>query len=308
VDEAIAVPSDASTTAAPAWCPDVVVVEPLHLSGETIATLERSLASALAARPPLVHGDHLPVPVAIFIRWLAEHRGYLLHGTPYCGIEVLQPSVQADVLRHTDEVVFATSDGLLAMYFAVVNRGRPHSLRQFCWRTQQGRRLYALSARFPTVESAEPTWVPGEVHVLSPAGFRPRRDRSGRLTEEWASSSRSQPEFSVAVTPADFPLLSAVTDHPRSAVDEFLEVFERVVRGAVAGVRGPTSWQLRIHKRGWADAMSLILMITGGAAARDLTVQLSCPDDAETRWLSLSGSPLFMKAIADWRAPRGSAT
>src|SRR5262249_12505595 len=84
--------------------------------------LERGDADAVADSP-LHCGE--------FLRWLAERRPVLFHGSGRDDLDVLEPiRLSRDTTEFGDQqAVFATSDPVWAIYFAVLRRHRPFGTR-----------------------------------------------------------------------------------------------------------------------------------------------------------------------------------
>ena len=125
--------------------PRILTAPPLRLDATTVAAFERA-HDALTADPDAPLDRRLGGPTHLFLRWLAEGKGYLLHGSNKPDIDVFTPRDQTDAAQRHVRAVFATADGLWPMYFAIVDRGRPRvSLNNACWLTENGERRYYLS-------------------------------------------------------------------------------------------------------------------------------------------------------------------
>ena len=144
-----------------------------------------------------------------YLRWLVATADppVLLHGSA-ADIEVFEPREQTDWDGKSTRAVFATSDGIWPIYFAIADRRRVASLRNGCLPTLQGSRYWFSVEPLP---GATDVWRDGFVYVLPRASFRPHP-----LGSEWASPVAVSPLTRIAVRPEDFPFLDRVGHHERS--------------------------------------------------------------------------------------------
>ncbi len=181
------------------------------------ALLERALADGGELRPGV-----LPVPTWQFLCWLADERGFLLHGTGRTPMERLEPRTANDTGAFgAQRAVYAASDGIWPMFFAVLDRTRtPMSISNAAIRVQSpdgavGAPLYFFSMTASAREQRP--FREGRVHVLARDGFdeeAPRAVGEARVwLHHWASPWPVLPLFSVPVTPEDFPFLDAIRAH-----------------------------------------------------------------------------------------------
>ena len=147
-----------------------------------------------------------------YLRWLVATADppVLLHGSAM-DIDVFEPREQTDWDGRATRAVFATSDGIWPIYFAIADRRRVASLRNGCLPTLQGSRYWFSVEPLP---GATEVWRDGYVYVLPRAPFRQHV-----LGSEWASPVPVAPLARVPVRPQDFPFLDRVGrhDHTESA-------------------------------------------------------------------------------------------
>jgi hypothetical protein len=136
----------------------------------------------------------------------------LFHGSGRDDLDVLEP-----IRRSSDSTqfgVYATSDPVWAMYFAILRRGRPFSTRNGSIGVSASElypRWYFFSLR-GGYESAP--FADGWVYVLPRDGFFQEPPLAGSLdTAQWVSPSAVRPVERVAVTPSDFPFRDLVVTH-----------------------------------------------------------------------------------------------
>lgn len=194
---------------------------------ELSADMESAFEAALEARNPAL----LPstVPRWIFLQWAAS-RGYLLHGSKRDDIAVFEPRTPIDL--SLDEFskrtgVFAASDGLWAMIYALRDKGlvkrtlnMAQQVRQAgAWSPMQ----YFLS--FGPKDSAQTDgralMTAGFVYLLSGQGFEQAPvvewpNLGSCLEAHWFSARPVIPLMCVPVVPDDFPLPIRVHDADRA--------------------------------------------------------------------------------------------
>lgn len=131
----------------------------------------------------------------------------LLHGSA-AEIEVFEPREQTDWDGRPTRAVFATSDGIWPIFFAIADRRAVASLRNGCLPTRHGSR-YWFSVE-PKAGAAE-VWRDGYVYVLPREPFR-----THPLAAEWTTPVAVTPLTRFPVGPHDFPFLDRVGRHERS--------------------------------------------------------------------------------------------
>jgi hypothetical protein len=164
--------------------------------------LSRQVASAGGAQVEV----SLPYPMHEFLWWLTEEKGFLLHGTNDGGIEVFEPRRQGDAFDRPVTAVFASSDPIWPMWFALLNRQVWQMTSNDCLVTRAGR-MYRFAVDRRAFEMGP--FTNGWLYVLDRAGFSRTRADNGTPTEEWTNPSVVKPLARVAVTPDDFPFRDA---------------------------------------------------------------------------------------------------
>lgn len=275
----------------------VVTAPPLEVDPRTAAAFDRVLREAVA-RGPAATIEEVPAPRHLFLRWLAEERGLLLHGSNDGGIEVFEPRPQTDAEQRPTRAVFAAADGLWPMFFAIVDRSRRHSLRNGFWRDGQGRRHYRFAVDAATLAGRH--FVAGTVYALPPQGFTPCLTDDGGSTEEWLCPTAVVPVVRLPVEPVDFPFLGAVAAFDATGVFAVADALQVLEREAVA-------------VREEADGVVFALRAPQLAAARDLLASLPELDltgvtarltrtGTDLAELRLAGAPAFLRTLRRWAA------
>jgi hypothetical protein len=171
----------------------------------------------------------LPWPKWQFLCYLADHRDIALHGSGDPDIALFEPRQSNDLNEFGNQkAVYAASDGLWAMFFAVVDRDRVTSITNACIRLQEGsgtfhEPLYVFSVS----QSALPhhPWRTGTVYLLprssfitqSPMPFGAYQVHIAQL----ASFTPVRPLAKLAVTPEDFPFLNQIRGHDDARLQEY---------------------------------------------------------------------------------------
>ena len=163
----------------------------------------------------------LAAPRWQFLCWLADTQDVVLHGSGRPDIEEFEPRQADDVSEFGARLaVYAASDGLWPMYFAIVDRGRVRSLVNACAHVvdAEGRRLgdyYYFSVDADALAAGP--WRDGTVYVLPRDTFEQQaeEDWDGLRVQatQWASPVAVRPLARLAVRPADFPFLGQVQGH-----------------------------------------------------------------------------------------------
>lgn len=108
--------------------------------------------------------------------------------------------------------MFASSDGIWSMFFAVMNREEyVGSLRNACFTTptRKGiKRYYYFSVNR---DFSDPLWRDGTIYLLPKESFH-----TGGTKEEWICETEVRPLAKIPVAPNDFPFLNEVKWHKES--------------------------------------------------------------------------------------------
>ena len=147
-----------------------------------------------------------------FLHYLVEHHHVLVHGSTRADIAVLEPRAESDNAGRVIHAVFAASDGVWSMFFAILDRKPyPFSVNNGCRREPGGTVYY-----FSTSTLHDRPWTDGMMYVMPRDSFEQLPDRDGNPTEQWMSRVAVRPLVKLPVTPVDFPFLHQVQyhDHP----------------------------------------------------------------------------------------------
>lgn len=205
---------------------------PLDLSAATLRAFARFYAEAVLPAQGGRLDYTLTAPKWQFLCWLCETREVLLHGSGNPDIHEFEPRKSNDIDEFGNRrAVYAASDGLWPLYFAIVDRDRyVRSLVNGCFRVvgadgAVGDPYYYFSINADA--APHQPWRAGTVYLLPRAGFeqQPREAIRGAEIEiaQWASLSPVRPLARLAVSPADFPFLAQVRGHDMDLVSQRAE-------------------------------------------------------------------------------------
>ena len=171
----------------------------------------------------------LPCPVWVFLTWLGETMGLMLHGSGHPAIEAFTPRAPNDQSPDAFSkqcAVFATTDGIFATFYAVLDRRtKGFSFLDAALRFGDGNGDWSPTHYYFSLSRGAPVapWRPGAVYILPPEGFRQQEPyRVGERTvldPHFARRAPVRPLAKVRVQPGDFPFLDRVHRHDRELVD-----------------------------------------------------------------------------------------
>ena len=171
----------------------------------------------------------LPWPKWQFLCYLAEWRDLALHGSGDSNITLFEPRQSNDLSEFGNQkAVYAASDGLWAMYFAIVDRDCVMSITTACVRLADpsgilGGPYYVFSVS----QSALPgqPWRTGTVYLLPRGPFTVQSPMTVGSTSvhiaQLASLVPVQPLAKLTVTPTDFPFLLQIRGHDDRRLQEY---------------------------------------------------------------------------------------
>jgi hypothetical protein len=230
----------------------------------------------------------LQYPRHEFLRFVAEGGHALLHGSNDQTIAMLtteRRTIDAR-LTHSAAAVFACADGLWPMYYALIDRDSYRgTLRNDARRLPESggaaQRAYYLSV------NATATWRDGVVYLLPTPTFSRFGDES---SVEWSSAVDVRPFASLAVSPADFPLLDRVRIHDDSPIARLRDLSLKLVRTHVGYDELSDGYVIRYARdETWAaEARELITLLQAVNSWLKGDVELS--EEPEMR-VRLYGSP-----------------
>jgi len=171
----------------------------------------------------------LPLPKWQFLCHIADHHGIALHGSGNPEIALFEPRQSNDLNEFGNQkAVYAASDGLWAMFFAIVDRGRVTSITNACIRLEEDTGavrgpLYVFSVSQSALASQP--WRTGTVYLLPRETFTtqpPMAFGSSKVHfAQLASFVAVQPLAKLTVAPEDFPFLLQIRGHDDQRLQEY---------------------------------------------------------------------------------------
>jgi hypothetical protein len=179
-----------------------------------LAALENQLETAFQTASRDGSIDDLPMPTWIFLHWLTKHKNLLAHGTGDANIARFLPRQSDDVGWFGNQnAVYAASDGIWAMFYAIMNRPDvPMSISNAAIRlVNPPQDLYFFSVS-DTAMQQQP-FRDGWVYFFPRDGFVLEPSPDFYVSQHWASLAPVVPLFKVAVKPQDFVFLEQIRSH-----------------------------------------------------------------------------------------------
>ena len=171
----------------------------------------------------------LPCPAWVFLTWLGEEMGLMLHGSGHSTIQAFTPRTPND--RSPDQfskqrAVFATTDGIFAIFYAILDRkAKGFSFLDAALKFADGDGGWSPTHYYFSLSQDAPAapWRPGAVYILPAEGFTQQAPyRVGDrmvLDPHFARKAPVRPLAKFRVEPEDFPFLGRVARHDRQRVD-----------------------------------------------------------------------------------------
>jgi hypothetical protein len=171
----------------------------------------------------------LPYPKWQFLCYLADQRNVALHGSGNPNISLFVPRQSNDLNEFGNQkAVYAASDGIWAMFFAIVDRERVESITNACVTlADEAGALYGPYYVFSVSKSALPgqPWRAGTVYLLprrafitqSPMAFGDYQVHIAQL----ASFEPVRPLAKLSLAPQDFPFLAQIRGHDDQRLQDY---------------------------------------------------------------------------------------
>ena len=172
---------------------------------------------------------HLPYPRWQYLSWLCKTKELVLHGSQNTAIAVVEPRQAADVRAFSNqEAIYATTDGIWVIYFAIVDRKKFTGLSLFnsCVQIRLSADQWSDPYYFFSISQfakVQKPWCQGMVYILPRQDFEQEGQQQMEGMEisfpHWISRVAAQPVARLGVGPQDFPFLDQIHGHD----DEKLE-------------------------------------------------------------------------------------
>ena len=200
----------------------------LEISPATLAGFERLYRQHIE---PGTGGEipyDLEAPKWQFLCYLCDHKNILMHGSGVRDIAEFEPRQSNDTEEFGNRrAVYAASDGLWPMYFALVDRQKVTLLTNACFRVVEADGVKSEPYYYFSIDRdalPEFPWHDGTIYLLPGDTFEPQPllEFRGFKAEvaQWASPVEVKPLAKLAVTPDDFPFLKDVNGHDPAYIYE----------------------------------------------------------------------------------------
>ena len=209
--------------------PYLVPRPPMDLDPATVAAFEQLVTTTVLPGSGAALDYRLDAPKWQFLCYLCDTQAILLHGSGDPAISEFEPRQSNDINEFGNrQAVYAASDGIWPLYFAVVDRDNGvTSLVNACARlieadgTRHGP-YYFFSINADAL--ARQAWRNGTIYLLPRTTFEsqpllPEQDGFAEIAQ-WASLVPVRPLAKLAVTPDDFPFLAQVRGHDPVVISE----------------------------------------------------------------------------------------
>ncbi|QGH35724.1 hypothetical protein GI584_17455 [Gracilibacillus salitolerans] len=151
----------------------------------------------------------LDYPKHLFLQYLIKVKDVLVHGSNNPDIEIFEPRNQTLANNKPVKAVFAASDAIWSLYFAVINRSEYQgTLKNLCFSIptkKEVKRYYYFSVN---QDFQGEYWRNGTMYILPKSAFA-----QGGSREEWICQDKVKPLAKISVTPEEFPFLDQVRKH-----------------------------------------------------------------------------------------------
>jgi hypothetical protein len=206
--------------------PDYYLLRPVTQLPPDVDDFERLFAEQVKPGTGGAIRYELAAPKWQFLCWMTEFQDVVLHGGNGSTIGTLEPRKADDIGDFgARKAVYAASDGLWPMYFAIADRTVVTSLVNACIQLDDNGAdgsYYYFSINQDALTAGP--WVTGSVYVLPRVTFEPEPEETWQgmhcAPTQWASSASVRPMARLTVTPDDFPFLHQVRSHDPQVVSE----------------------------------------------------------------------------------------
>ena len=150
------------------------------------------------------------------------------------------------------QAVYGTHDGLWAMFFAIVDRGRlKGSIRNgvMYLHNRAGEALAVYNFSVNQAQLAERPWTEGALYLLPRENFQRQRLTEVSYSNEWASVTPVRPVARLDVVPEDFPFLDRIGGHDDEVLMRGAELAKRVREAAVEASLEGARFRVRLPNR-----------------------------------------------------------
>jgi len=194
----------------------------LDISEQAARAFAELFNEAQVQGPAVEINYRLPYPKYLFLEYLADRHGLMLHGSNNRDLDLLKPIRFSNDSREfgNQAAIYATQDPLWALFFAVLDRDAITGSINNGAIQLKGDDGSVLRRYFFTVEAEslkKSPWIPGAMYILPGAGAEPDPDfrevRYGQYTldvSHWLYRDEVHPVAKLMVEPDDFPFVNTL--------------------------------------------------------------------------------------------------
>lgn len=175
----------------------------------------------------------LPYPKWQYLTYLCENRDLVLHGSQNRHIDVVEPRQARDVRDFSSQhAIYATTDGIWVIYFAILDRERfkPLSLFNSCFQARTSSGAFSDPVYFFSISHSaliQGPWCNGMIYILPRQSFRRETNQIIQGMEiqfpHWVSESAAMPIARLEVRSDDFPFLQEIHGHDDTKLQEAMQ-------------------------------------------------------------------------------------
>jgi len=197
----------------------------------TLAEFDRLYDAVIASGDGAPIDYQLSAPKWQFLSYLGDRKGILFHGSNDGAIEEFEPRKANDVDDFGDQkAVYAASDPLWAMYFAILDNCFPifkvnAAIRLALPYGPASEPFYFFSVSRPIVEQR--AFRSGALYLLPAGTFEQQpRFQAGEqeiISLQWRSFVPIRPLARIPIDPEDFPFLSQIRGHDDTVLKERMQ-------------------------------------------------------------------------------------
>jgi hypothetical protein len=165
----------------------------------------------------------LPFPKWQFLSYICETKNLVLHGSQNLEIGQVEPRQANDKKAFSNQVaIYATTDGIFVIYFAILNRRKHPEMTLFnsCFQARISPDQFSEPLYFFSITQSvliQKPWCTGAIYILPRQSFIQESTQLAQGIEiifpHWISSQSMQPIAKLLVEPDDFPFLDQIHGH-----------------------------------------------------------------------------------------------
>lgn len=158
-----------------------------------------------------------------YLSWLSETKELVLHGSQNLEIGEVEPRQARDVKAFSNqESIYATTDGIWGIYFAIIDRIKYKGISLFnsCLQARIDEGQWSDPVYFFSVSQfalVQKPWCEGMVYILPRQTFVQEAHQQVQGMEivfpHWISPVAAHPVARLHVAPQDFPFLAQIHGH-----------------------------------------------------------------------------------------------